>query len=242
MKQYAVISDVHSNLEAVKAVVADIRKRKIEKILFLGDAVGYGPDPNECIDIIKETCHTSIMGNHDQATIDPLTIEYFNEYAKRAILWTRDQISDKGLKFLRARNQTAILKKENIFLVHSTPQEPEEWHYLYTLDDVDKNFHYFDMKICFVGHSHIPFIAERNTSGKIQVYRENKKIERGKRYIVNAGSVGQPRDGEPKACYIRVKDNVIEIIRVKYNIEKTQQKMLKADLPTPLIERLSRGM
>jgi predicted phosphodiesterase len=242
LKQYAVISDVHSNLEALKAVFADIRKKRIEKILFLGDAVGYGPDPDECIALLKKTCHTSIMGNHDWATIDPKPIEYFNEFAKKAILWTRDNISEGGLKYLRSRKPTVSLKKENIFLVHSTPQEPEEWHYLYTIDDVDKNFHYFNEKICFVGHSHIPFIAERSASGEIEIHRENKKIGSGMKYIVNAGSIGQPRDGEPRACYVRVKDNVIEIIRVRYNIEKTQQKMFKADLPTPLIERLSRGM
>jgi predicted phosphodiesterase len=241
LKPYAVISDVHSNLEALKAVMKDINKRGIDKILFLGDAVGYGPEPNECIQLLKKKCKTHILGNHDSATLDPALTEYFNEYAQKAVLWTADNISAQGIAYLKSMKMISQLKRENICLVHSTPRDPGAWNYLYNLGDIERNFHHFDEKICFVGHSHMPFIAERFPSGEIELYKESRSIGGSGRYIANVGSVGQPRDGDPRSSYVVVSKNTIALVRVSYNIEKTQGKMLKAGLPTPLVERLSRG-
>ncbi|UCG77957.1 MAG: metallophosphoesterase family protein [Nitrospirota bacterium] len=242
MRPLAIISDVHSNLEALGSVLKDIARRKIEKIVFTGDAVGYGPDPDECIKLIRKVSSVSLMGNHDMAVIEPGHLDYFNQFARKAAIWTKDNISPTSLRSLKAFKMTGQLKKDSIFLVHSTPRDPSAWNYLYNMDDVDTNFYYFSHRICMVGHSHIPFIAEQLPSGEIVLHKSSVKINSDNRYIVNVGSVGQPRDGDPRSCYTIIKNNTIQIIRVKYKIEKTQEKMLQADLPSPLIERLSRGV
>ncbi len=239
--RYAVISDVHANLEALEAVLKDIRKRKVENVIFLGDAVGYGPNPNECIDLLKDHCKTLLIGNHDSAVIGLTDTDYFNEYARAAIEWTSTVITEKNLDILRAWPMIKVLKRNNILLVHSTPKEPEEWHYLLTLWDAENNFRYFEQKICLLGHSHYPFIIERLPSGEMVTYKSDAKLGKAERYIINAGSVGQPRDRDPRACYAIISDEKVELRRVKYDVETTQRKMHNAGLPLPLIERLERG-
>ena len=238
---YAVISDVHSNLEALDAVLQDIKKRKIEKVFFLGDAVGYGPNPNECVEILKENCEVLLAGNHDWASLGMTDIEYFNEYAKEAILWTIKVLNEKNRKTLSTFPITKLMKKENILFVHSTPKEPEQWHYLLTLWDAEINFHYFDQRICILGHSHQPFVIEKFPSGEMITHRREARLGKGERYIINAGSVGQPRDRDPRACYVVLEGERVEFIRVPYPVEKTQKKMSEAGLPLLLIQRLSEG-
>jgi len=126
-------------------------------------------------------------------------------------------------------------------LVHSTPKEPEEWHYLLTLWDAEINFHYFDNKFCFLGHSHYSFVIEKLPSGELVAYKEAAVIGKTERYIMSVGSVGQPRDGDPRACYAIVNDEKMEIIRVPYDIKSVQKKMITEGLPLFLSERLSRG-
>jgi len=239
--RYAVISDVHSNLEALEAVLKDIRKREIEKVFFLGDAVGYGPNPNECVEILKENCEVLLAGNHDWASLGITDIEYFNEYAKEAILWTIKVLNEKNRKTLSTFPITKLMKKENILFVHSTPKEPEQWHYLLTLWDAEINFHYFDQRICILGHSHQPFVIEKFPSGEMITHRREARLGKGERYIINAGSVGQPRDRDPRACYVVLEGERVEFIRVPYPVEKTQKKMSEAGLPSLLIQRLSEG-
>lgn len=238
---YAVISDVHANLEAIEAVLKDIKKRTAEGIIFLGDAVGYGPNPNECMAILNEKCRTLIAGNHDRAVAGLTDIGRFNEYAVAAILWTREVLTDKNKKIIEGLPIAKEMKKNNVLLVHSTPKEPDAWHYLYTLRDAEINFNFFDEKICFVGHSHQPAIIERMPSGEMVVHRDKVDLNESSRYIINAGSVGQPRDRDPRACYAIMTERHVELVRVEYNIRLTQRKMREADLPLPLIERLERG-
>lgn len=239
----AIISDVHSNLEALESVLKDIRKKKIERILFLGDAVGYGPNPNNCIDVLKKECEILLAGNHDRAAVGMTDIEYFNEFARAAIIWTAGILTEEHKNLLSRLPESARFYSgvEDIFLVHSTPREPESWHYLLTLWDAEVNFNYFTERICFLGHSHVPFIIERKLSGEIMIYRDNTALKSGLRYIVNAGSVGQPRDGDPRACYAIMDSDSIRFVRIDYNIKKTQQKMVEAGLPKPLIDRLEYG-
>lgn len=238
---YALISDVHANLEALEAVLKDIKKRKIGRILFLGDAVGYGPNPNECVEMLKDNCNILLAGNHDWATLGLTDIEYFNEYARAAIKWTREVLTEKNRKILETFSIIKKMEKEDLLLVHSTPKEPETWHYLLTLWDAEINFHYFDERICILGHSHMPFIIERLPSGEMITYNNEAVLGKSERYIINCGSVGQPRDRNPKACYVILDDDKATFVRVGYNIEKTQKKMHDYELPLPLIERLSRG-
>ena len=132
--------------------------------------------------------------------------------------------------------------EKNLLLVHSTPKEPAAWHYLMTLWDAEINFHYFDQKICILGHSHQPFVIKRLRSGELVSYRNRATLGTNERYIINAGSVGQPRDRDPRACYVVLEDERIEFVRVAYDIEKTQKKMREAGLPPFLIERLAKGI
>ena len=237
----AVISDVHANLEALTAVLEDIGKRGIGDVVFLGDAVGYGPNPNECVETLGKHCRVLIAGNHDWAALGLTDIDYFNEYARAAILWTREALTEESRKTLRALPLVKRLRKENTLLVHATPKEPDAWHYLVTLWDAEINFHYFDEQICLLGHSHQPFIIERVPSGEMVTYRNEAPLRKNERYIINAGSVGQPRDRDPRACYVVIDEDRIECVRVEYDREETQRKMHERNLPLPLIERLSRG-
>lgn len=240
--KYAVISDVHSNLEALRAVLNDIEKEKIKKVLFIGDVVGYGPDPVKCIELIRKRCIYSVAGNHDWAVIGYTPSDYFNYNARVAIEWTKEQLAEDDFKFLRSLSIVKVLEKEGVFLVHASPKEPDAWNYILSLYDAEINFQYFKERICLIGHSHVPFIIETLPSGEIVLHREEIEFKESCRYIINVGSVGQPRDGNPDAAYAIINDKYARIIRVRYDIEKTQKKMEKAGLPEFLIERLSKGI
>ncbi len=239
---YAVISDVHSNLEALRAVLGDIRRRGIERVLFLGDAVGYGPDPDECIELLKEECIVLLAGNHDRAVTGEISPETFNENARAAVQWTIERISREHLELLKGLDIAMALEEDDLYLVHSTPWEPEAWHYIFTLNDAEINFQHFEQKACLLGHSHSPFIIEKGASGELVLYRESALFSGAGRYIINAGSVGQPRDRDPRAAYAVLTDEAVEIVRVEYDLGKTQEKMRRAGLPAALIERLPRGI
>jgi|Deesub1362A_J573_1020465.scaffolds.fasta_scaffold00132_24 predicted phosphodiesterase len=241
--QFIILSDVHGNLEALMAVLEDIRTHH-EKgdVFFLGDSVGYGPDPSECIRIIKEESSIILAGNHDRAVTGRTDVSYFNPYARAAVEWTQEVLSDEDKAFLDSLPVSARLKDQGIYLVHSTPKEPEQWHYLLTTWDAYVNFHLFDERICFIGHSHQPVIIEMDPKGEILIYRDRVELRDGCRYIVNVGSVGQPRDGNPDASYALFDDRRIEIKRIPYDIVSTQEKMKRAGLPGYLIERLSKGL
>jgi predicted phosphodiesterase len=239
---YAVISDVHSNLEALSAVLEDLKKRNINVVYFLGDSVGYGPNPDECIDILKKECKTLLAGNHDWAVAGLTDISYFNVYARAAIEWTKTVMKADNIEVLRSLPVIETLGQEHATLVHSTPFEPEQWHYLLRMSDAELNFQYFDTKACFIAHSHNPGIMERFPSGEILTARKAVNMKADNRYIINVGSVGQPRDGDPRSSFVLVDGDRVEIERVSYSIETTQRKMSRAGLPNPLIERLSFGM
>jgi predicted phosphodiesterase len=241
MRRYAVISDVHANISALNQVLQDIDRNKIEDILFLGDAVGYGPDPNECIDLLTERCKVLLAGNHDWGAVGLTDSTFFNEYARDALEWMKEVITERNKKILGLLPAREELVEGDILLVHSTPKEPEAWHYLLTLWDADINFHYFDNKFCVLGHSHQPFIIEKVPSGELVSHEGSAKIRDGSRYIINAGSVGQPRDGDPRACYVIISEENIGIVRVPYDIATTQNRMKQEQLPEMLLERLSIG-
>lgn len=240
--RYAVISDVHSNLEAVQSVLEDIKKEGIEEILFLGDAVGYGPDPEECLNILNAECKILIAGNHDMAVIGLTDIGLFNSAARTAIEWTSQRINVNNILLLKKFKISENIPEKDISLFHSTPKEPEKWSYLETNFDAEVNFHYFDSKICFLGHTHKPSIIEKKPSGDMLFHRDDVRLSKASRYIVNAGSVGQPRDKDPRACYCIFDEGLIRFRRIEYDIKTTQDKMTQYGLPDYLIERLSYGV
>ncbi|XRP96355.1 metallophosphoesterase family protein [Methanocaldococcus sp. 16A] len=236
----AIISDIHSNLEALKAVLEDIKNRDIKKIVCLGDIVGYGANPNECIELIKEHNCISVAGNHDYGVLGKESLDYFNTYGVIAILWTKKVIKDENLKFLDSLPLVIEekIKNKKVIFSHANPKYPEIWEYLFP-DYVDDVFDCGDL--IFVGHSHIPFV--NSEEGNLLVHEGSIKLDENKRYLINPGSVGQPRDGINKAsyCIFDEKDFKIEIVRVEYNIRKAYEKILKNGLPEWLGERLFLG-
>jgi predicted phosphodiesterase len=241
MTKLAVISDVHSNLEALRAVLQEIERQGVDRVLFLGDAVGYGPEPEECVRLLKKHCGLMIAGNHDWATVGLTPVEYFNDNARAAIEWTSLIISPQTKEFLKSLRPYQALAKEDIFLCHGSPRDPEAWNYILSLEDAERAFYNFEEKLCLVGHSHVPFIVEMTEDRSLVVHPERVRMRKGSRYLVNAGSVGQPRDGDPRATMVIIEDDVIEIKRVEYDFRATQAKMLRQGLPESLAQRLEFG-
>jgi predicted phosphodiesterase len=240
--RYGFFSDVHSNLEALRSVAEDFQKEKLEKIFFLGDAVGYGPDPNECVELIQQLSTKPLMGNHDYAALDMMETSWFNQYAREAIEWTKDKLNEDNFQIL---SDYVMDNRFQIFhMVHSTPKDPQSWDYIFDLDEAEENFGFFQALVCLVGHSHRPFIIKKYNDKHCFLHEDNSvKIEGEFKYLINIGAVGQPRDGDNRACYLIYDDEgkVARLKRVSYDIKKTQNKMKKAKLPQFLIERLYYG-
>jgi predicted phosphodiesterase len=240
--KYGFFSDVHSNLEALKVVAEDFRKEKLERLFFLGDAVGYGPDPNECVSLIDKLAEVKLMGNHDYAALGLIDTTQFNEYAQQAMEWTRETLTEQSLKIISGFSMEHEFDQWH--LVHSTPKQPREWNYIFDLDDAEENFNFFSTRICIIGHSHFPAIIKKFDGRHCFLHEESQtEIQKDFRYIINIGSVGQPRDGSNQACYL-VYDDQKQIARLKrldYDFEKTQAKMKKRGLPQFLVERLAVG-
>ncbi len=240
--RYGFFSDVHSNLEALKVAVADFRKEKLDGIYFLGDAVGYGPDPNECVAIINEVAGVKLMGNHDYASLGLIETNLFNVYAQESMEWTKSILSDESLKILFSFAMDH--RFDQSYLVHSTPKEPQEWDYIMDLDAAEENFKFFNKQICFIGHSHSPVIIKKFDNKHCFIHDDSQsEIEKEFKYIINIGSVGQPRDGSNQACYLiyDTKEKMVTLKRLPYDFQKTQAKMKKKGLPQFLIERLAMG-
>lgn len=240
--KYGIFSDIHSNLEALNAVLALFEKEGVEKTLCLGDIVGYGANPKECLSRIRSLGGIVIAGNHDWATVDRMKMDYFNRYAREAILWTQKQLSDEEKEFLR---HLELSYQTDLFtLVHGSLDFPEEFHYVFDTESATATLELSTTPVCFIGHSHLPMIFALASDGTIRLFRSGKaKLEKGVKFLVNDGSVGQPRDGDPRAaCAIFDADNqTVEIHRLPYDIRLTQQKILQAGLPRILASRLSEG-
>jgi diadenosine tetraphosphatase ApaH/serine/threonine PP2A family protein phosphatase len=239
---YAIISDIHGNLAALENVFQRIEELECDRIVCLGDIVGYGPFPNECCDIIQQKADICIIGNHDHAAIGRTSIEYFNKYAKSAILWTADELTDDHKEFLK--NLPDQVEENDLLFVHAAPIEPLSWNYILSLYDAEDNFHAFDHKACFIGHSHRPVLYSYE-DGEFPSNEPgpSMKLFDGFRYIVNVGSVGQPRDNNPKSCFgvYDTDSNAFHFERVEYDLRQTQAAMEEKKLPTFLIERLALG-
>ncbi|RLD13439.1 metallophosphoesterase [candidate division KSB1 bacterium] len=232
----AVISDIHGNLEALSTALSYIDDHGIKEIYCLGDVVGYGPNPNECIEIVRQRCKVVLMGNHDYAAIGQARIEYFNQFAKMATYWTMDRLTKENQDFLK--QLPFIYQTDNMIFVHASPSNPSHWYYILSVDDARMEMESFKQNVCFVGHSHVPIVFTEDKALKSDV-----KIEQNKKYIVNVGSIGQPRDGDPRLSFVIFEPGSGELkyIRLNYNVEKTYQKIIKSGLPTFLAERLLKG-
>jgi predicted phosphodiesterase len=245
----AIISDIHSNLEALKAVLADIREQDIAHVYCLGDIIGYGPNPRECIDLVMD-CEVCILGNHDQgALFDP---EGFNSGAERAIFWTRGQLEDpQGSPEQNARRWDFLgelprNRRENGFLfVHGSPRNPlSEYVFpedIYNQRKMEKLFSVVEGH-CFQGHTHVPGVFTQDPNFFSPEELGHKYRLSDKKTMVNVGSVGQPRDGDPRACYVVLEDDTITFRRVEYPFEETIKKIYATpELDNFLGDRLREG-
>lgn len=241
--RWAILSDVHGNLEAFRAVIEDLRTEKAEKVAFLGDSVGYGADPNECLALLRTLTDWVIAGNHDYGAVGLTNIDVFNPSARSAILWTRNELSEESRAYLR---RLLLSRKDgSATFVHATPNQPEEWYYLFTLPEAEEAFLSLEGDLAFIGHSHRPMILTKAGSGGVEAVNPEEAVLRpGVRYIINVGSVGQPRDGHPEAAYGLFDDaeKKFHLKRVAYDVQTTQKKIIKAGLPSFLAQRLSRGI
>lgn len=244
--RHAIISDIHSNLEALTAVLDDIDRRRVDHIVCLGDVVGYGADPGACLSAVRQVTDLVVAGNHDWGAVGKVDLGYFNRSARTAAEWTGKHLSDSERDFLSQLPLTLDLGNGDGFLaVHATPDQPQEWRYLLSIDEAEYQFERLFKPICFVGHSHQPIAWQWSSGGRVSVVgREYLQAEPGRRYIFNVGSVGQPRDGDPRACYAIYDQGRGEAVihRVEYDVSSAQAKILKAGLPARLAERLSQGL
>ena len=233
----AIISDIHANSVALDAVINDISNRTIDRCICLGDIVGYCANPSEAISKVR-MFDLILMGNHDNATFNPAAVERFNFHARVAMEWTIKALNKEEKTFLNGLPYRA--RENDATFVHATPRNPETWGYIMYIDEALDAFNYFDTQICFVGHTHqrlaISDQGVRAFENKIFLKDEN-------RYLINVGSVGQPRDGNPMSCYgiFDTDERTFEYVRVQYDISQTQDTMIKAKFPPFLIQRLSEG-
>ena len=241
--RYAIISDIHSNLEAFQSVLGDLdEKGEFDKIWCLGDIVGYGPDPHSCIELLRKQNQISVAGNHDLASIGLRDTFDFNRYAVIAADWTKRQLTDEDIKYLSSLPEKLI--EADFTLVHGSPRDPIN-EYVLSERVAEENFNYFETKYCLVGHSHVPLIFASIGSEAIllNIERESYLLLNKERLIINPGGVGQPRDNDPRASYAIYDSDSGRIFhrKVEYDISATQEKMQEAGLPEFLISRLSYG-
>ncbi len=243
--RYLVLSDIHANLDAFVAVLDKASEIGYDKMVFLGDAVGYGVDPKECLEILKDKMSYGVAGNHDKAIVNPDELSYFNEIARQAILWTREKLKNTPfIKFLEDLPYTKEIEP-GIIITHSTISEPRYWEYILTPYDAEAEFNTTFFEIMLYGHTHIPIAFEYQDEGKvIPILESTIYLDKNKRYILNPGSVGQPRDGDNRASFaiLDTEKYVFKIYRVSYPYEEQQKKMLIEGSPMDLIDRLEMGL
>ena len=238
--KYAIIADIHANLEALTRVMDDAKEQQCTHYACLGDVVGYNANPKECLDIVREMGMPCVKGNHDEYCSSEEELEGFNPHAAVAINWTREQLTEVDRKWLRDLKYFRLVASFSI--VHATLDGPQQWGYVFDKLAAAASFTYQNTAVCFFGHTHVPiaFIRDNMVRGG---HYSKFAVEPGRKYFVNVGSVGQSRDGVAKATYVvyDLKANTIELRRLDYDIPATQEKILNAGLPPRLAERLALG-
>ncbi len=229
----AIVADIHSNLPALTQVLASAEKAGVEQVYCAGDLVGYGPFPNESIDLIRSACSGVVAGNHDAALAGKVGLDRFNRAGAKALRWTKKMITPANADYLRQLPMRIV--REEFTLVHASPADPDSWEYVLSAAEAQEAFGAFSTRLCFMGHSHVPLIIGEDMS--FNAFRKDC------RFLVNVGSVGQPRDGDPRAAFglLDTVEWTYELVRVEYDVQKTAAATVEAGLPAALARRLLTG-
>lgn len=238
--KYAIIADIHANLEAFRVVLEDIKTQRCTHYACLGDVVGYNANPKECLDMVRSMGMPCVKGNHDEYCSIETNLEGFNPHAAEAVNWTRRQLTEEDRQWLRDLKYIRLVASFSI--VHATLDGPQRWGYVFDRLAAAASFTYQNTTVCFFGHTHVPVAFIRDTVVRGGTYSKFK-VEPGRKYFINVGSVGQPRDNNPKAAYVTydLDEGLIELRRLDYDIPAAQAKIRAAGLPERLAERLAVG-
>jgi len=238
--RFAIFGDIHANLHALEAVMADIREQECTHNICMGDIVGYNAFPKECLSIVRDLDCPTILGNHDEQVSMDQTQEGLNPLAEEALDWTRERLDDADKQWLRSLRIQRLVR--DFTIVHATLDTPHKWGYVTSPLDAAASFTYQHTTLCFIGHTHRPVVYVRESSVTTLPF-ETVQIEKNKKYLINVGSVGQPRDGDWRAAYgiYDTDKNELTLRRVPYNLEAAQRAILDAKLPEKLALRLANG-
>jgi diadenosine tetraphosphatase ApaH/serine/threonine PP2A family protein phosphatase len=246
-KVYGILGDIHSNTEALKAVVDDASSQGVTDWICTGDVVGYNARPSDCIHIIRDELQApTVCGNHDYYVAYEQNLEDFHPAAAAAVLWTRENISSGDMDWLRSLQMSMPVK--GMTLVHATLDMPEHWGYIFDDLQAESHFTYQRTPLCFHGHTHVPVVYEKSPFGIVHYdprgFENGEfKIVPGRQYFINVGSVGQPRDGDPRASYVvfDTASRVVKFRRLAYDVSIAQAQIRAAGLPERCAERLGTG-
>jgi len=236
----AILGDIHGNLEALEAVLKDAAEQDVNSYVCVGDIVGYNANPAECLEKVRQMDFTCVKGNHDHYCSHDESLDDFHPLAANVIDWTRHQLDDDEIAFLKGLKYSRIMS--GFTIVHSTLDMPDKWGYVFDALEADANFNYQSTSLCFHGHTHIPVVYEKK--GRVMKHEFAKvNLQLGSKYFINVGSVGQPRDGNPLAAYAvyDMKAKTVELRRIPYDIAAVKEKILAAGLPERLAARLDVG-
>lgn len=238
--KYALLGDIHANQHALNAVLQDAASQHVTHYACLGDIVGYNANPVECLEKIRAICPISVRGNHDHYCSHDEKLDNFHPLAADVVAWTRKQLNEDQVAYLRSLRMVA--RVETFTMVHSTLDTPDAWGYVFDKLEADANFSYQTSTVCFFGHTHVPLAFEKADTIRFGLYTKIR-IGVGKKYFINVGSVGQPRDGDPRAAYVvyDMINNLVELRRVAYDIKAAQKNIIDAGLPSRLAARLAIG-
>lgn len=238
----AIISDIHGNLAAFTAVLKDIESQQVSEIVCLGDVIGYGAKPAECVALVERVCNIKILGNHEEMALGHVQKELLNDLALSSLQYTHDRMADYELGCIRkyARQVT----QDNATYVHASPHQADQWPYLLRIRDGEIAFEAATTQLTFFGHTHLPTIFVKSSEGEVRMKTGHSfDPDDDCSYLVNVGSVGQPRDHDPRACYVIHDTDELSVFyrRVEYDISSEQHRMREAKIPTLLVERLGIG-
>ncbi len=239
--RYVILSDIHANHEALTAVLERAKDLEVDRYICLGDIVGYGASPEAAVELVRELDPIVVLGNHDSAVLNEKEAFAFNLQARDAVSWTRSHLSEESRAYLGTL--PLVRRVDSVFCVHASPLRPGKWTYLLNAAATVNQFSAFTEQLCLVGHSHCPLIVKMTEYGPTELRGPTEWLASDARYIINIGSVGQPRDGDPRAAFglLDSDDGVITVLRVEYDVAAARERIISAGLPAILGDRLLDG-